>query len=307
MARQRCSSIARELDEPLYGTAPVSGAWVLLEHPLPWGRDALTESWLDPEVSEELSRRSKDHGFKILFIRRPADRTPGAPRCCFLVRSAPGQSWMERLQVAGPEDLLEVEPSALQRPGPPGLGESVSHLWAVCTHGRRDLCCAEFGVKLIRALLQTDPSWRAGLWESSHQGGHRFAPNLALFPHGLFYGEVDPAGAPRILESYRDRRLALDGYRGRSAFDTVTQAADYMVRREAGITGIDDLVPTGRRELGGERYSVGFNGVLGALTLTLEVSEGPMRPESCSKPELTPVKLYRRLDLTPGLAESPTV
>ncbi len=304
-AKLRCSAIARGLSEPLYGTAPASSAWILLEQPGAWGPDALTESSIDPEVAEELNRRSKEHAFRVLMIRRSAARAPSKRRSCFLVRAAQSETWMERLEIDGPDALLAIDPALLNRPAPPGLGEPATALWAVCTHGRRDPCCAEYGRRLVRSFDALD-GYRDGLWESSHQGGHRFAANMALFPQGLFYGQVEPEDAGRILNAHRDGRLVLVGYRGRSAFDSVTQAADYMVRREIGLTGIDDLVPQRTRGLGGGRHAVTFEGVVGTLTITLEELEGPMRPESCNKPKLTPVRVYRQLDLTPEVGESPT-
>jgi hypothetical protein len=303
--KHRCSAIARELSEPLYGTAPASSAWILLEQPGPWGPEALTESSIDPEVAAELDRRSNEHAFRVLLIRRSAARAPSKSRSCFLVRAAQSETWIERLEIDGPDALLAIDPAVLNRPTPPGLGEAAGALWAVCTHGRRDPCCAEYGRRLVRSFDTLD-GYRDRLWESSHQGGHRFAANLALFPQGLFYGRVEPDDAGRILSAHRDGRLVLDGYRGRSAFDAVTQAADYMVRREIGLTGIDDLVPQGTQGLGEGRHAVTFEGVVGTLTITLEQSEGPVRPESCNKPKLTPVKVYRRLDLTPEVGESPT-
>ncbi|HEX2177990.1 MAG TPA: sucrase ferredoxin [Actinomycetota bacterium] len=302
--RQRCGAIARESGEPLFATAPLSKAWLLIEHPGPWGADALTGSSVDSKVSAELDRRSKEHGFRILFLRRSGGSSSGS-RSCFLARAAQCEYWMERLEIDGPGDLLDVDPGVLGRPAAPGLGKPAESFFAVCTHGRRDPCCAEYGRRLVRSF-QTTAGDAEGVWESSHQGGHRFAANLALFPHGLFYGQVTPESAGRILESFKDGRLVLDGYRGRSAFDATTQAADYMVRRELGLTGIDDLLPTGKKDLGRGRYRVAFNGAMGALSVTLEESDGPMRPESCNKPKLTPVRLYRQLDLTPDVGESPT-
>ncbi len=299
----RCSTIARESEEPLYGTAPVSEGWILLEQPGAWGPDALIESSIDPGVGAELTRRSKAHGFRILLIRRSAGRAPTSTQSCFFARSAQGETWMERLELAGAVNLLDIDPEVLKSPTPPGLGEPADHLWAVCTHGRRDPCCAEYGRRVIRMSNETgDESFTHGLWESSHQGGHRFAANLALFPHALFYGQVEPHGARTIVESYKDGRLILDGYRGRSAFDEVTQAADYLVRRQDSFVGIDDLVPTGRADLGDGGYDVTFDGPTGPIHIRLEVTEGPMRPESCNKPKLTPVKLYRQLEVEPDIA-----
>lgn len=298
--RHRCSAIAREQDEPLFGTAPHSQAWVLLEQPGAWGPDALTTSAIDPEVGAELNRLSKEHGFRIMLIRRGAGRSSGGARSCFLARSAQSETWMERLEMANPAELLTVDLDVLSRPLPPGLGEPAGPLWAICTHGRRDPCCAEYGRRLIRMWAENavDDTCH-GLWESSHQGGHRFAANLALFPHALFYGQIEVGNAQQIVDAYRDGRLTLDGYRGRSAFDGVTQAADYLVRRRENITGIDDLRPAGKADLGAGRYRVTFDSPSGEVGVLLEVDEGPLRPESCNKPKLTPSKIYRRLDVAP--------
>jgi hypothetical protein len=295
--------MARESEEPLYGTAPVSTGWILLEQPGAWGPDALSESSIPREVGVELTRLSKAHNFRILLIRRSAGRGPKNSQSCFLARSAQNETWMERVDLRSPVSLLDIDPAVLDSPNPPGLGEPADHLWAVCTHGRRDPCCAEYGRRVIRIATEAgDESFVHRLWESSHQGGHRFAANLALFPHGLFYGQVEPDNARTIVDAYRDGRLVLDGYRGRSAFDNVTQAADYLVRRQDSFTGIDDLAPQGKIELGEGLFGVTFDGPTGLVNIQVQVSEGPMRPESCNKPKLTPVKLYRHLEIEPDIA-----
>ena len=213
---------------------------------------------------------------------------------------------MERIEVSGPADLLDLDIQALDSSVSPAIGEAVEYLWAVCTHGRRDPCCAEYGRRLIREGFGSD-RLRHNLWESSHQGGHRFAANLALFPHGLFYGMVEPDQAGTIVDSYLDGRVVLDGYRGRSSFDELSQAADFLARRQDSLTGIDDLTPIRTADLGEGRYEVSFEGPQGGLAVRLEVTKGPMRPESCNNPKLTPVKLYRQVQVTPDLGAFPTV
>jgi hypothetical protein len=276
---------------------------VLLEQPGAWGPDALSDSSLAPEVGAELNRLSKVHGFRILLIRRSAGRTYHGAPSCFLIRSAQAETWMERIQLPTPADLLDVDFNVLSRGEAPGIGEPARHLWAVCTHGRRDPCCAEYGRRVIRMCAETgDEDLVENLWESSHQGGHRFAANMAMFPHGLFYGRVQPTQAGAIVDSYRNGVVVLDGYRGRSAFDEVTQAADYFARRQDSFTGIDDLVPRRSTDLGGNRHQVVFEGPQGPIDVVLEITEGPMRPESCNKPKLTPIKLYRQLKVEPDIA-----
>ena len=34
----RCAELSAELDEPLWGSAPVAERWELVERPKPWGR-----------------------------------------------------------------------------------------------------------------------------------------------------------------------------------------------------------------------------------------------------------------------------
>ena len=48
----RCSALSRDAGEPRGGTAPHARVWVLLEQPGPWGRDAVHDSHLEPEVAE---------------------------------------------------------------------------------------------------------------------------------------------------------------------------------------------------------------------------------------------------------------
>lgn len=295
--RPRCTEVARELLEPLYGTAPVARTWILLEKPGSWGPDALSASDLDEGFVTEMDRRAQEHGFKVLLIRRSAGRAAAGTRAAHLVRSVPGQTWIRRIDLSRTEDLLEVDPALLSSPRPPDEGEAVDHLWLVCTHGRRDPCCAEYGRRLIRSCSALDGGrLQEGLWESSHLGGHRFAANLALFPHALFYGAVEPDEAPGIIDAYRTGRVVLNRYRGRSTFDRVTQAADFLVREHTGLEGVEDLLPTSIRQVSATLHEVRFDAPERSYRALLETGEGPLRRESCNKPKLTPVRTYRMVE-----------
>lgn len=179
-----CSALALGLEEPLYGTAPVAAAWVLLEVPGAWGAKALFESGLDPESAGELERRSREQGFRVLVIRRRPGRYEARHRACFLARSDRSGVWMEKVTFNDPPRLLEeLDLRVLSQPNPPGVGMAVSKpIFLICTNGRRDPCCAERGRRLGTALTGLGD----GLWESSHFGGHRFAANMACFPEAIF-------------------------------------------------------------------------------------------------------------------------
>ena len=280
--RQSCSSIARSAGEPLYGTAPVAQSWILLEQPGPWGPDALFESNLDPRFSGELTKRTTRLGCKVMLIRRRSGRYKSSEATCFLAASGAAGVWMEEIRLGNPSELLDCELESVLHPESPGIGTSADEAYLVCTHGRRDPCCAEYG----RALLNSLTAVEAPIWESSHQGGHRFAANMACFPHGLFYGRVGREDGPAIIEAYRKREIYLPHLRGRSAYDPIVQSAEYFVRSETGITEIDALMVERVTQREG-RASITFRHDLASHTVELELRIGDPRPESCNKPKLT--------------------
>ena len=60
-------------------------------------------------------------------------------------------------------------------------------LLLVCTHSKRDLCCAMYG-RPLAAGLASNPNYAQAVWETSHLGGHRFAPTAVQLPTAGFMG-----------------------------------------------------------------------------------------------------------------------
>src|SRR3546814_8186772 len=67
-ARFRCARGA--LAEPLAGTAAHDTAYLLIEHPGPWGHKALVESRLPEHVRSGLADAAAEAGVRIQLIRR---------------------------------------------------------------------------------------------------------------------------------------------------------------------------------------------------------------------------------------------
>ena len=255
-----CSDLSRLLDEPLHATATFVESWLLVEDPGPWGRKALRESGLPPEVGAELERRGKETGVRVGLVRRfGRDRGPEA-RCVLVASSRPGSTFLELASVYDPRELLDLDLERIARGEPIGRGELSSRPhYLVCTNGRRDPCCGRLGRELARAL-------KAGLaerlWQCSHVGGHRFAPNLVALPHGLFFGRVEPEQARRLVAEVDAGRIPLECFRGRSSLRPAAQAADAFVRARDGVTGLDEVEILGEQSgdvlvrAGGERLRV---------------------------------------------------
>lgn len=233
-----CAVLARDHREALAGTAPEARGWLLIEQPGAWGHDALLESDLDHRVARELADRVADLDVRIQIIRRPGARR-GVRRAVFLVHSGPGRAWARRLALTDPDELLDLDLEALATGDEPDLGEpETDPILLVCTHAKRDQCCALYGRPLLTAADEARPRQ---VWESSHVGGHRFAANLVVLPEGLAYGFVDATETTRLLDEHDAGRVVPELLRGRSCDERPGQAADVHLRTRDDVLGIDDV------------------------------------------------------------------
>jgi hypothetical protein len=265
---------------------------VLLEVPGAWGAKALFESGLDPGTAGELERRSHDQGFRVLVIRRRPGRYDARYRSCFLARSDRSGVWMEKVTFRDPPKLLEdLDLRVLSQPKPPGIGMAVSDpMYLICTNGRRDPCCAQYGRRLGAALTGLGNR----LWESSHFGGHRFAANMACFPEAIFYGRVGSDDGRAVISAHEQREISLNHYRGRSCDEEVVQAADFLVRQQTGLIGVDDLSPVGLPDFPREgRVEIRFRHSDGHYIARLHVGVREARATSCRSGKLERPRQYR--------------
>ncbi len=231
-----CSVRSARADEPLHGTAPHPRAWLALEQPGPWGRKAPSASHLDHDLGRAIDLKAKAARVTFVLIRRPgrhADRHEAAPR--HVIAAHPSSGWMEQGACDDPAALLELDFEAIAGGQPPSLApSSTDPLALICTNARRDLCCAEVGRDRVNALA---PELGAALWESSHLGGHRFAPTVLLLPSGHVLGR---ASAQDVLDAW-EGRVPLHAYRGSSALEPAAQAAQAHVLGLIGTAAIEVL------------------------------------------------------------------
>ncbi len=234
----RCADAATARDEPLYGTASFVRRWLLVEQPGSWGPDALLQSGLPERGARELRRRARAAGVRVVLIRRGV-RMSSARRQCYFIRTEDCDRYLAHLTLDRFEDLLDVDLSPLGNGGAiTEASEREEPLFLVCTHGRHDACCSIRGNQVSR-IACADPD--ADAWECSHIGGDRFAANLVCFPHGIYYGRVAPEDVMRLMSDYARGTISLDHYRGRCCLRFPLQAAEYFLRRETGLVGVDEI------------------------------------------------------------------
>ena len=225
---QRCTVLSRAIDEPLAGTAPVAQRWVCVEQRGAWPQALAAHP--DPA----LAALATTPGWRLQLIRRPGrGRHDDGPLHIYLADTAPGRAHTTLLTLDAPADLV------LPGPDEPLPGTRVDDpLLMVCTHGRRDRCCALDGRALATALVAAG---EPHVWESSHLGGHRFAPTALVLPTGYLYGRLDLPSAIAARKAACPGEVELARCRGRSTWSPAGQVAELAVRAATGLRDADAL------------------------------------------------------------------
>ncbi|WP_242906733.1 sucrase ferredoxin [Actinomadura terrae] len=247
-------------------------SWLLIEHPGPWPEriEQLTDpgpvscGGTTPHAPRngpiaETIRAAQAKGIRPQLIRRSGRRRPTPPLQVYAVYSHGGTVWMEGRELTDPAELAELDLDALAAGVRPGFGEPTHEpVLLVCTHGRRNACCARTGAPLARALTA-----RFGrlVWETTHVGGDRFAANLVCLPYGLCYGNLDEEDAAEAVRAYLRGEVVLDRLRGRAGMPEPAQAAEHHVRASTGRLGlgavtVESVDPAPEPPNGTPRYSV---------------------------------------------------
>jgi len=274
-----CTQVRQQTGEALAGSAPFARLWVLLEQPGPWGRDALTESHLPVQVGQALKALASGRPVRLGLIRSVgthADTSRGR-RTLLVAHTDASSSWIAARCIDDVETLprlLSVD-SLLNASAPPAdlPGDALTtpeRALLVCTNAKRDQCCAVLG-RPLAASLARDSEAVADVWETSHTGGHRFAPTFVSLPDGYLFG--GPQAATR----------SLDACRGRSSLAPAAQVAELQVLQRLGATVPRplDVRADGPTTAGQSAWTVAADDD----TFTVEVTRtrAADRPESCGK------------------------
>ena len=254
-SRVFCSELSEANGEPLAATASRIDHWLLVEYRGVWARDEIGRSLLAPAVKAHLrAQLDRLERSRLLFVRRP-ERRGRRDVAVFYGRTSERDFWLRSLTLGSHEELLDLDLAAELAGRAAPAGDRVDHpVLVVCTHGKRDPCCARRGRPLYDGLREAaDEGW---VWQSTHVGGDRFAGNLVCFPEGVYYGRVTRVGAFAVLDDHLAGRIDLDHYRGRCCHSFAVQAAEREVRTRSGVREIDGVTVEGVERAGPEAWSV---------------------------------------------------
>ena len=218
MSQERvyCSDLCLASGEPMLGTAVQVDVWLLLEYRPAWRRKAVEDNDLAPDVQAWLREQVAAFEATGRKVRPQLVRRPGRDDAGVTVFVAEDGS-LARREVGDYRDLagLDLAQADLEAAAEPH--------YFVCTNGQRDLCCARYGLPTW-TRLQEAVGDRA--WQTTHVGGHRFAPNVLVLPQGALYGRVTEDAVPGFVETIEAGGVATEFLRGRSMWPPEAQAAE---------------------------------------------------------------------------------
>ena len=258
-----CSDVCLAYGEPMLGTAAQVDVWLLLEYRPTWRAKAIadndldtgTRRWMEQAIAAFAAQGRKA---RPQFIRQPeADRSGAtvflAQDGKLLRRRCDSYRAVERL------DLRSADFDEVRTPH-----------YFVCTNGQRDRCCARYGLPAYAKLRETVGE---RVWQITHVGGHRFAPNVLALPQGVLYGRVFADDVDRFAHAVERGELSAPHLRGRAAYPPEAQAAERQ------LNGVSTFKAVNGNE-------VVFETETGTRAVNVERSKTPLRViASCGKSE----------------------
>lgn len=224
--RRYCSLLSEQL--PLAGTCDHTDVWLLLEYKPNWSARvfednalaAATRQWLADSI-----QRLTGQGLRVRpqFIRQPEyDRQD----LSFLIADQ-RRTW--HFKRSAYQEFHELDVVALlghdDSEPPPAVEATAIEAahYFVCMNGKRDICCARFGRPIYQQLREAVGE---RVWQISHVGGHRFAPNVLALPQGGMYGRLSEDRLAEFVRLIESGALDFGHLRGRSWFPPLVQAAE---------------------------------------------------------------------------------
>lgn len=229
-----CAEVSKRLGEPVLGTASKDGVrFLLVEYGEAWGRDPLDASDLPDVVKDRLVDAAESFDRTRIAFVKPVGRERAVPRL-YVTGGADRGSRIFVHDLPSYEAIVDAPIEALLRGEPDAATRELDvPLVLVCTHGKRDRCCARLGVAMADRLA-LEPGML--VLQSSHLGGHRFAAVVLTLPDSITYGHLDEADASALAQAIRDKRLFDPArFRGITGYDEASQVADGTFRIARGL------------------------------------------------------------------------
>jgi hypothetical protein len=221
-----CAHESRTQQEPLYGTASHVRYLFALEYNAPWTDKAVGDSTIPDAAKQALIAKVKAFPAARLVLIRRSEHQQEGPIHFYAVHNDPQNPYTNKMMLDSYADLhdLDLEQALVKTPH-----SSRDPLYMICTNGNKDKCCAKYGMELYRFIRNHVDKNR--VWQCTHLGGDRFAPNVVMAPHGAYFGQIMPPDFQKFVDDAESDMITLKNYRGLCWYDRAGQTADYFARK----------------------------------------------------------------------------
>lgn len=215
-----CSAASRYFKEQLNGTAANSAAFILIEYNNPFPAK-INEANVDKDWLKKVQQLAKAYKGKVLLVRT---KTSNIKDCKISFIDCTRFSYFTISTTTDQYTSVDIA-AHISSPETIWLNDP---FFLVCTNGKKDKCCAKFGLPVFKFFesFNTD----VPVWESSHVGGDRFAANVVAMPYGIYYGHVAVEDVGHILVRTLLKKIYKNNYRGLSRRSFFEQSIECFIR-----------------------------------------------------------------------------
>lgn len=292
-----CSMLSMASGEQLFATAPRTDVWLLVEYRFPPSEKGLVDSSISEAVIKYLLQCQKTiPGCRLLLVR-PAEKPRTDLLKVFIGVANQQPPRLYELNIHSYHELIDLDiPALVGHLDQTTTQERKEPLFLICTNGKRDPCCAQWGPLVLKAATQFAGD---SVWQTSHVGGHRFAANQICLPHGIYYGRVRPDRVQAIITGYQQNQFTMDHYRGRAIYNPEAQAAEYFLNIQTAVFDIDAYHLLETQQSSDTSWMVTFDSKLDGSRYTVQVTAKLSDfsiYESCSTPKKRSQRLQYQLE-----------
>ena len=243
-----CSQVSKANGEDPIGSAPQVDYWLIVEVPQPWPISMFEKNPVITQIFPLIKKLIFRRGVMVRPIAIAPDpdySTPGFTRVLYYHRPAQQFAQYRKEEYLVPD--AQTSPLVLgllnrllgkKNTVTPFLSyqQDTQHIreMLVCTHTQVDLACGRFGTPIYRQLRQDYGQSNLRVWQSTHFGGHQFAPTLVDLPTGQFWGHLTAENLPQLVQRSGDHRQLKPFYRGWAGGTKFEQIAERAVWMDVG-------------------------------------------------------------------------
>ena len=235
VSQSLCSVFSQNNGEDPGGTAPSWSRCLILELPRPWASEIRETKHFPDLVLKTLNEEeSNGNSVKLHCVAPDTEYSiQGKSRVMLFSRPEfPSHKFSEFLKedYLLPTEMVEELVNALLS-SREKLSKFANFIQdtsgvreiLVCTHAKYDRCCGKFGYSAFEVLRNEYASGKNNslrIWQASHLGGHRFAPNIIDLPQGLNWARMGHEELDILVNRNTPPSQIKTNYRGRLGLNT---------------------------------------------------------------------------------------